>query len=147
MTTNRSASARRRLPWAALLAAGLAAGCGKGRTPVYPVEGQLLIGGKPAANVFVLFTPSNPGPEVLRPSATTDADGKFRVTTFEANDGAPAGDYVVTLLYEPVNSPLSRPKGKPPKVPPEPIVPLKLKRSVAKLRFPASSFRTDHRTG
>jgi hypothetical protein len=112
--------ATNRLVLASLLGAALVAGCGKGRTPVYPAEGQLLIGGKPAANVFVLFHPVNAtGPEVLRPSATTDAEGKFRLTTYEAYDGAPAGDYVITLLYEPVNSPLFRPKGKPPKVPAE----------------------------
>jgi hypothetical protein len=109
-----------RLALSAILAAGLAVGCGKGRTPAYPTEGQLLIGGKPAVNVFVLFHPVNAtGPGVLRPSATTDADGKFRLTTYDAYDGAPAGEYVITLLYEPVNSPLFRPKGKPPKVPPE----------------------------
>lgn len=112
--------ATNRLALAAILGAALVAGCGKGRTPVYPTEGQLLIGGKPAANVFVLFHPAGAaGPEVLRPSATTDSEGKFRLTTYEAYDGAPAGEYVVTLLYEPVNSPLSRPKGKPPKVPAE----------------------------
>jgi hypothetical protein len=102
---------------AALLAAvaGLC-GCGGGRTPVYPAEGQLLIGGRPAANVFVLFSPAG-GAGAVRPSATTDADGRFRLTTHEAYDGGPAGEYVVTLLYEPVNSPLGRPKGPPPAVP------------------------------
>jgi hypothetical protein len=102
------------------LLAGLAvlAGCGgKGRTPVYPAEGQLLIGGKPAVNVFVMLTPVDGGPDSLRPSATTDLEGKFKLTTYDAYDGAPAGEYVVTLLYDPVDSPLSRPKGKPPQIP------------------------------
>ena len=111
MTTNPPA---RRAGLLAVLAA--AAGCGPGRTPVYPAEGQRLVRDRPAANVFVLFTPAGGGGP-LRPSATTDAEGRFRLTTYEAYDGGPAGEYVVTLLYEPVNSPLSRPKGKPPSIP------------------------------
>jgi hypothetical protein len=96
----------------------LGSGCGKaGRVPVYPTEGRLLIDGQPAANVFVLFYPQNGKEGDPRPSATTDMDGKFRLTTYEAYDGGPAGDYTVTLMYAPVNSPLSRPKGKPPQVP------------------------------
>lgn len=96
-----------------------AAGCGGGgRTPVYHTEGHLLIKDKPAANVFVLFEPVGGNESSLRPSATTDLEGKFQLTTYEAFDGAPAGEYTVTLLYEPVNSPLNRPKGKPPTIPP-----------------------------
>lgn len=101
-----------------LLALVALVGCGKGgRVPAHPTEGTLLINGQPAANVFVLFTPVGGKDPALRPSATTDLEGKFRLTTYEAFDGAPAGEYTVSFLYEPVNSPLSRPKGKPPQVP------------------------------
>lgn len=113
MVTKRSLS-----PVVLLTLAFLASGCGPGRIKVYPTEGQVLIDGKPAANVFVLFSPVDGKEGAARPSATTDLEGKFRLTTFEAYDGAPAGEYVVTVLYEPVNSPLMRPKGKPPVVPP-----------------------------
>ena len=103
------------LPFLTMILA--ASGCANGRTPVYPTEGKLLINGEPAANVFVLFHPVDSKPDSLRPSATTDNEGKFRLTSHEAYDGGPAGDYKVTLLYEPVNSPLMRPKGKPPQIP------------------------------
>lgn len=92
-------------------------GCSNGRVPVYPTEGKLLINGQPAANVFVLFHPLDSKPDSLRPSATTDNEGKYRLTSHEAYDGGPAGEYTVTLLYEPVNSPLMRQKGKPPQIP------------------------------
>lgn len=94
-----------------------ACGCGETKEKVYPTEGKLLIGGKPAANVFVLFTPLNGKQDAKRPSATTDMEGKFQLTTFEALDGGPPDDYTVTLLYEPVSSPLTRAKGKPPQIP------------------------------
>lgn len=103
------------LPFLAMILVAL--GCNQSRTPVFPTEGTLLISGQPAANVFVLFHPVDSKPDSLRPSATTDKDGKFRLTSHEAYDGGPAGDYTVTLLYEPVNSPLMRPKGKPPQIP------------------------------
>ena len=90
--------------------------CAKRPRPVYPASGQLLIDGKPVGGVFVLFNPVDPGPEVERPSATTEPDGTFRLTTRTAYDGGPAGEYIVTLLYEPVTSPLSRPKGPPPNI-------------------------------
>jgi hypothetical protein len=92
-------------------------GCGETKEKVYPTEGRLLIGGKPAANVFVLFNPVNGKQDAKRPSATTDMEGRFQLTTIEALDGGPAGDYTVTLLYEPVSSPLTRAKGKPPQIP------------------------------
>ena len=92
-------------------------GCGETKEKVYPTEGKLLIGGAPAANVFVLFNPVNSKQDAKRPSATTEADGRFQLTTFEALDGGPVGDYTVTLLYEPVSSPLTRAKGKPPQIP------------------------------
>ena len=47
----------------------------------------------------------------------TDTTGAFKLTTYDANDGAPAGEYVVTVVYEPSDSPLMRPKGKKPEVP------------------------------
>ena len=34
-----------------------------------------------------------------RPTGQVDKDGKFTLTTFAANDGAPAGDYEVTVEW------------------------------------------------
>lgn len=108
-------SARHLCRFALAVAALSLASCGKKEKPLYPTEGKLLINGEPAANVTVFFHTTDPAASSdTRPFATTELDGSFKLTTRAVNDGAPAGEYVVTILYEPVNSPLSRPKGKPP---------------------------------
>jgi hypothetical protein len=87
-----------------------AASCGgPKRKPTYPTEGTLLIGGKPAAGVTVFLYSTDPAEtEPTRPFATTNPDGTFSLTTSAANDGAPEGEYVVTVIYEPLESPLAR---------------------------------------
>lgn len=90
---------------AAILALALAAvvgapGCNRG-PKTYPVEGQVLVGGKPAPRATVTFHPlqETAGP-LVRPTAQADEQGRFRLTTFRKDDGAPAGDYKVTVsLY------------------------------------------------
>jgi hypothetical protein len=94
---------------------GVVACGGPKRKPTFPTEGKLLINGQPAGNVTVFLTPlTSSDPEETRAYATTKPDGTFSLTTYGAYDGAPEGEYVVTLLYEPLDSPLSRAKGKPP---------------------------------
>jgi len=76
--------------------------CGKkdGRVPVYPVRGQVFVGSKPAQNAFVVFHPAGAqGPQALRPYGHAAADGSFKLTTFDADDGAPAGNYAVTVVW------------------------------------------------
>ncbi len=87
---------------AGLLAAGLALSslsCGtSGDKPVYPVRGQAFFQGKPMAGALVLFQPVNdPDPRAPRPRGRVDKEGAFTLSTYKANDGAPAGDYVVTI--------------------------------------------------
>src|SRR5262245_11743460 len=55
---------RRQLPrilvgLAAALIAVACGGCGKGRAPVYPVTGQVLVKGAPADGAFVVFHPQD----------------------------------------------------------------------------------------
>src|SRR6185369_2750689 len=76
--------------------------CGKknGRVPVYPVHGQVIVGNKPAQNAFVVFHPAGAqSPQALRPYGHAGADGSFKLTTFDADDGAPAGNYAVTVVW------------------------------------------------
>jgi hypothetical protein len=76
----------------------LAAGCSDGRKPVYPVQGQVLWKGKAPAGAQVVFHPvGQTDKESLRPAGQVDKEGKFNLTTFSAGDGAPAGDYEVTV--------------------------------------------------
>lgn len=101
---------------AACALAFLAVSCSSSkRKPTYPTEGKLLIHGQPAGGVTVFLHSTDPAEtEPTRPVGTTAPDGTFSLTTSAANDGAPAGEYIVTILYEPVDSPLTRSKTKPP---------------------------------
>ena len=78
-----------------------AAGCGGiPRKPVYPVSGKVLYRGQPAAHVRLILTPvGDAGPDALRPRAYTNPDGTFQLGTYASNDGAPAGQYVVSLRW------------------------------------------------
>ncbi len=80
-----------------LILAVCCSSCGKpdNRKPTFVVSGKILDGTKPLANVTVVFHPvSEDGP---KPRGKTDADGAFSLTTYDTADGAPAGEYRVTL--------------------------------------------------
>jgi hypothetical protein len=72
-------------------------GCGS-EVKLVPAEGVLKIGGKPAPNISVQFLPDagkgNGGPTSF---ATTDAEGKFRLKTYDGRDGAVPGTHAVVL--------------------------------------------------
>ncbi|MCI0378070.1 MAG: protein kinase [Gemmataceae bacterium] len=69
------------------------------RKPVYPARGQAFLEGAPIPGAHIVFTPSKGG---VRADAVVAADGSFALTTYNAGDGAVAGDYVITVtLREP----------------------------------------------
>jgi hypothetical protein len=76
----------------ALLLAGL--GCGGASKPV-KVSGVVSLDSKPLAGATVVFTPADGKGNLA--SGRTDADGNFRLTTFQVNDGARPGDYKITV--------------------------------------------------
>lgn len=82
-----------------------------GRVPVYPVHGAALHQGEPAEGALVIFNPvSSKGESAIFPSGTVQADGSFQLTSYETADGAPAGEYAVTVRWpEPPKSPLDTP--------------------------------------
>ncbi len=91
------------------LALAPAAGCGKkarpGEKPVYPVTGRVTYKGDPMPHAVVTFYPAGGAfAPALKSRATADADGVYTLTTYELNDGAPAGEYGV-VLYIPVTPP------------------------------------------
>lgn len=74
---------------------------------VIPVEGTVTIGGKPAEGISVTFMPDvvrgNTGPTSY---GSSDADGKFTLTTSEGTLGAVPGPHLVTLVDEQEERPL-----------------------------------------
>jgi len=64
----------------------------------HPVRGAVERAGKPIVDATVIFHPENPLPAGLHnPLAVTDAAGRYELTTLKQNDGAPAGEYRVTI--------------------------------------------------
>ena len=85
-----------------VIAVGLLAGCGgDGGVPLYPASGQVLVNGQPAAGVEVRLHPADrPGDlDAPRPFAVTRENGSFELGTFAEGDGAPAGRYLVSLVW------------------------------------------------
>jgi hypothetical protein len=73
---------------------------GDGRRPVFPVRGKVLYENKPTPGALVIFHPVNdPDPRAPRPLARVEPDGSFSPTTYSAGDGAPAGEYAVTVAW------------------------------------------------
>jgi hypothetical protein len=77
-------------------------GCARddGRLAVFPVSGRVEFENQAASGAFLVFHPvGKDGPEVVRPSALVKPDGTFTATTYEAGDGAPEGEYAVTVEW------------------------------------------------
>jgi hypothetical protein len=85
-------------------------GCGSSpdadRVQVFPTSGRVVYDGRPLAGAFVVLHPKGAGAAVgravPRPHAQATADGSFTVTSYESNDGAPVGDYTLTVELRPL---------------------------------------------
>jgi hypothetical protein len=77
----------------------LCSACSSGRKPVQPVRGQVLVDGRPAAQAQVLFYPADGAKEEPHPTGQTDDQGYFDLTSYAKGDGAPEGNYVVTVTW------------------------------------------------
>ena len=83
----------------ASIVCAFAAGCSTNtRTPVYPVQGQILLNGKPLSEAIVTFHPRGGALAEPLPSAHTDAEGRFKLTSFKTDDGTPEGTYAISLV-------------------------------------------------
>jgi hypothetical protein len=81
------------------------AGCSEApsRVPVFPAKGSITFKGQPIPGALVTLNPKAPAENVPTPRANVGKDGAFVISTFEGGDGAPAGDYVVTVKwYRPI---------------------------------------------
>lgn len=88
-----------------LAAAGCADGGPKPVNPkkVIPVTGIVHVDGKPQKGIKVKLAP-DPMPAdnkiVLPTLGKTDSEGKFELTTYYQNDGAPVGEFSLTFTYD-----------------------------------------------
>ena len=78
----------------------LVSGCGGEEKPAIPVQGQLFYkGSEPAAGALVVFHPVSSDTSTIKPTGEVKEDGSFTLTTYRADDGAPAGEYTVTVVW------------------------------------------------
>lgn len=76
---------------------------GDTRLPVYKVEGEIFINGKPAPGVRVRLDADPPLQQPaesrgkVSPQGVSDESGKVKFTTYAEGDGAPAAKYNISL--------------------------------------------------
>lgn len=82
-----------------LVLAGVLVGCSESDQPSrYPVRGQVFYGDQPLADAIVRFHPkAAPAKDLPKPMGIADATGNFQLTTLTSGDGAPTGDYTITV--------------------------------------------------
>lgn len=94
-----------RLGPAAALFLALSIGCGgrdDGRVAVYPVSGKVLVNGQPAAGATISFFPQSEDSQPVDlpvPSGLVDESGNYMLRSYVEGDGAPAGEYRVTVVW------------------------------------------------
>jgi hypothetical protein len=84
--------------WATLIFATLLlSGCTpeSSNPKTYPVTGTVTKGGKPVSGAQVVFVSVEQNGQSA--FATTDSSGKYQLMTFEPNDGAVPGTYVIKV--------------------------------------------------
>lgn len=105
-----STGSRRRFVAAAILIPSLLAlaGCGKAdvRVDTFPVTGSLTLDGKAPAGAKLIFHPLQLEGETLgaAPNARVKDDGSFSVSSYQPGDGAPPGEYTVTVVWRKVDN-------------------------------------------
>jgi hypothetical protein len=88
------------LAWGFAAVALFLSSCGDaGRRTVYPAYGRVLFEGQPVPNAQVILHPltSDDKDHPVRPTGRVGADGSVTLTTYTAGDGAPEGEYAVTV--------------------------------------------------
>lgn len=73
-----------------------------GDHPPYPTSGQILVDGQPAPKGLqvTFYHEGDWGEKTIGPpTALTDDQGKFELETYSNKDGAPVGDYKVTVEW------------------------------------------------
>jgi hypothetical protein len=82
-----------------LAAAGCSGKVEAERVPVYPVEGAITFKGQPMPGAFIVLHPKTPNEKAPASRAEVTNEGSLRVSTYNAGDGAPEGEYVLTVQW------------------------------------------------
>ncbi len=73
------------------------------RFGTFKTEGMVTLNGKPLSDAHVWLLPKGKNHQdaelVVRPQGRTGRDGKFVLTTYLQDDGAPAGEYDAIVLH------------------------------------------------
>jgi hypothetical protein len=81
-------------------------GCGRSGAPrvaTHPTKGSITYQGQPIAGAFLALHPKAAAAgEVPTARAVVESDGTFAVSTYDAGDGLPEGDYIVTAQWRKV---------------------------------------------
>jgi len=88
-------------------------GCQKNeeRVTTFTVSGKVLKSGSPINYATVIFHPVDAADTTTaKPRGVTTPDGTFLLTTYDGNDGAPAGAYQVTIQQWLTEKPEEGPK-------------------------------------
>src|SRR5215203_5645207 len=73
-------------------------GCGASQLKAYPVHGKIVYRNQPLAEAMLVLHPIAPFPQPTpQPIAFANAQGEFAFTTFATGDGAPPGNYTITV--------------------------------------------------
>lgn len=82
-------------------------GCFKGKSPwevTHPATGVVTFKGRPVVDAELTFFPEDQSyPDSVRPKAKSTEGGKFEVWTYVQGDGAPVGNYKVTVIHNEVS--------------------------------------------
>ncbi len=96
------------LPWA---------GCGASHrsVPQFKIHGKVLSRGSPAAGAIVVLHPVNKtGVSPYPPRAVAATDGTFVIGSSMKDDGAPEGEYAVTIVWPEEQDPKKQFENTPP---------------------------------
>src|SRR5689334_3923065 len=85
-----------------LLGLALLSGCGQ--SALAPVHGRVTCNGKPVPQAGVIFSPAGQSESDRQPgkaaAGSTDADGRYVLTTYRPGDGALVGQHHVSIIVD-----------------------------------------------
>ncbi len=95
--------------WMCVVLCFTVVGCGgtdPNRKQTYPVTGVITVDGNPPGGEIQITCHPVDGFDAQRPSVSqtsSNEEGKFSISTYEAGDGVPAGNYKLTFSWQEFN--------------------------------------------